>query len=1252
MLCLCVAGAQELSDRSKSDLLDELLDQARAAREEREQEQEVGEQGAGGAPAGSSVLDHLLDKAMMEKVSRDSDSFRPSAPASPQPGSGAEFSFHDDTADGDVDTQQSRFKYLFFEILTPDEYNDIVYLGEDLLNPMEESVAALNENMEQIERFQEHNRQDEDIMPSHNQYQSKLSQSSATESPVKEEKVDVDVRKTKMESLLKRMTERYKVRSKETTNDSKEEIKTQKLKNMIDILEDKLHSYGKMEDKLQKYGEQAVKEKGISSRRIDQEPSYLNREPSYDNRESTYENRESSYSNRESTYEKKESSYANRESSYLEKLAERGIQSSRTTPSGYQQNKNKYTTTSKPSKNQEKVKEKWNQAMDELSDKLKRMSSGVHRINLDDMLDLDMLEVPDSDQKSSDSYPGYTTAVPPYDSYKPKRQIHPKLTYQRQDFGEVHRPSSKLKDLIREKEELARVSGGSALKSLPPITRYHDQEPVYKPTTVVRADECPYIPKRPFSECYNAPPSECHNIGYPDPHCTPGSLCCYDGCINLCWRNPNLPPASPSPSPPPPPPSDYSPAPAHYSTTPTPTPPPKVYSYTLEPHVTSTYPPGYSTPGYVPADSYRSTPKPTRYETSKPEYVAPLGNSDAVHYPSYDQTGHHKDSKALHHPESYTLYPPPSAYYKQPSISFIAKGETGGATYSTMTPPHKEYYKEAKALDYPSHMQQYHVPDKEYLPPPKDHMVTYHPPSKDYLPPVHHTTPSPVHMSTTYSPPTKSYIPPSPSSTVKPPSTSYLPPHSTVKPSYKNILTKGYIPPATLVHEAIHKGTPQPHQMSTTYSPPSKEYLPPHHSTTHAPSYQVTTKHPSNHLLLPSKEYLPPPHHGHHDHHMTHMSPPEKQYIPPDHMSHIAPPTKEYLPPHHIDHHMTHMSPPEKAYIPPKHMAHMTPPEKQYIPPDHMSHIAPPSKEYLPPPHHDHIDHHMTHMSPPEKSYIPPEHMSHMSPPEKSYIPPDSMKSMHPPVENYHPPEHMYKMHPPEKNYIPPPHMSHLVPPKESYAVCPHFTLKEKAECPKIKHQCWSPGVPDEDCPHHGLCCFDGCNNVCLDSSYPSKGYHVPGHDAYLVPGHEYVPSPKPHHEDKKLFKHRTLHAPSKEYLPPPESVYHLVEGPVEYEKNLPTSYLPPVKEYLPPHKNKEKLPLHKPGYEPPKHEYLPPPALKDEKHPYASYLPPSKEYLPPSPTPKHHSVHHEVDYEVSTTKGKTFYTIIIKIVNFKMTFF
>ena len=26
---------------------------------------------------------------------------------------------------------------------------------------------------------------------------------------------------------------------------------------------------------------------------------------------------------------------------------------------------------------------------------------------------------------------------------------------------------------------------------------------------------------------------------------------------------------------------------------------------------------------------------------------------------------------------------------------------------------------------------------------------------------------------------------------------------------------------------------------------------------------------------------------------------------------------------------------------------------------------------------------------------------------------------------------------------------------------------------------CWSPGVKDVDCPDHGLCCFDGCANVC-----------------------------------------------------------------------------------------------------------------------------------------------------------------------------
>ena len=1157
LLCLSLVASLEVSD-TKSDILDELLEQAKASRDAPEA---VPGEHRDADVTGSSLLDHLLDKAMKEKVSRDSDSVS----------SGAITQDQESSRSQEDDGQKSRFKYLFFEILTPDEYNDIVYLGEDLMDPMEESMAALDKMTEKT-THRDHFNYLEENSPVKYEYKSKLMNPPTKPEPSTEVSVrndEVDVRRTKMESLLKRMTERYRVRSQETTTDSKEGIKTQKLKNMIDILEEKLDKYDHKEE---------PKEKEISSRRIDPESSYLN------------------------------------------KLEERGIQSTRTTPSGYSYNKNKYTTTtSKPGRNQEEVKEKWNQAMDDLADKLSRKSSGIHRINLDEMLDLDMLEVPESDQKSSDSYPG-TTAVPPSNFYKPKRQIHPKLTYGRLDFGDIHRPSSKLKDLIREKEELSRVSSESAIKSLPPISRYHDQEPVYKPTTVVRPDECPYIPRRPYTECYNAPPSECLDIGYPDPNCSPGSLCCYDGCINLCWRNPNLPPKLPPLSPPP---SEYSTlAPAHYSTTPSPT--PKVYGQST-PHVTSPNPVkpfiqvhDYSTPEYLV-----TTPHPPRHEALKPEYVPPLGNLDAVH---------HEHHGYKHTPQSSTIYPPPSSEYKQPSISFIAKGESGGATYSTMVPPHKEYYKEAKALDYTAQMQKYHAPTKEYLPPVKEHMVSYQAPSREYLPPEHHSTPTPAYMST-YNPPSKDYLPPGPSSTIKPPSTSYLPPHSTIKPTYKDVLTKGYIPPANLVHEAVHKGSPIPHLMSTTYAPPSKAYLPPQHSTTYKPTYKTTTIKPSHHLkeyLPPSKDYLPPPAIVHHDHQMAHMSPPKKEYIPPEHMSHMSPPEKQYLPPDH----MSHMTPPDKQYLPPDYEVH----GEHYHAQEHMAHMAPPEKEYLPPDY-------MSHMIPPEKGYVPPEHMSHMSPPHKSYIPPDHMKSMHPPGKDYHPPDYMYKMQPPKKSYVPPHHMSHLVPPKESYdkphyTVCPHFTLREKTECPTIKHQCWSPGVPDEDCPHHGLCCFDGCNNVCLDSSYPAKGYHIPSHDAYLVPGHKYVPSPKP--EDKALFHHRTLHAPSKEYLPPSEAVYHLVDRPEDYENDLPTSYLPPVKDYLPPAKEHLVKHVHKPSYEPPTHEYLPPPhskPVKDEKHPYASYLPPSKDYLPPPPIihgeePTHHL--DELEYEVSTSKGRT----------------
>ena len=647
-LSLCSGDEEE-----KQNILDELLDQARAARDQneephREANELLRERTSDTDASSYSMLDHLLDKAMKEKVSRESE---PGFPADPDQENYYQNS--GSTEDKEDPKQKSRFKYLFFEILTPDEYNDIIYLGEDLLNPMEEK---LNVDSGPLAGDNAEKRSEEKLAPvtelkiSDNNYQSKLA--------IPEDNARVDERKNKMENLLRKMTDRYNTRTQSNFQDSSEETKTKKLKNMIEILEDKLDNYQPQPSRL----------KEVSSRRIDSEPSYL------------------------------------------QQMAERGIQKSRTTPSSYQSSyKYKYTTTASPS--DKKIKEKWNNAMETLSDKISRMGSGIHRLNLDEMLDLDMLEVPDDDQKSSDSYPG-TTAVPPsnyYDSQLrekkvPKRQvsIHPKLTFQRQDFGDVHRPSSKLKDLIREKEERISVSPGpgSAVKTLPPISRYHEQEPVYKPTSsFLSPDECPYIPARPYSECYNAPPSECQTIGYPDPACAPGSLCCYDGCINLCWRNPALPPKLPPLAPPP----------AQYSTT---TSRPKVYGYTTTtPAITTTEPIFYHPAprdfqpkvGPNPVAPVHVTPPPR----PPPGYLPPLQNTE----------GHVKDGKALHPvPTPTTLYPPPSQYFQQPSISFIAKGESGQphhSSHSTVTPAH--YYKEAKSLEYTSNMQHYQVPSKGYL---------------------------------------------------------------------------------------------------------------------------------------------------------------------------------------------------------------------------------------------------------------------------------------------------------------------------------------------------------------------------------------------------------------------------------------------------------------------------------------------------------------------------------------------------------
>ena len=130
---------------------------------------------------------------------------------------------------------------------------------------------------------------------------------------------------------------------------------------------------------------------------------------------------------------------------------------------------------------------------------------------------------------------------------------------------------------------------------------------------------------------------------------------------------------------------------------------------------------------------------------------------------------------------------------------------------------------------------------------------------------------------------------------------------------------------------------------------------------------------------------------------------------------------------------------------------------------------------------------------------------------------------MKPPSKDYLPPAgYDVKLKPPSDEYLTPfkphkdPKMIHIQPLSGSYkaparppppvynGVCPPPARNVK--CEYVKHQCWSVGTPDVDCPGHGLCCFDGCINSCLPNSprLPfGPSYHVPPNQAYLVPGQQ-----------------------------------------------------------------------------------------------------------------------------------------------------
>ena len=87
--------------------------------------------------------------------------------------------------------------------------------------------------------------------------------------------------------------------------------------------------------------------------------------------------------------------------------------------------------------------------------------------------------------------------------------------------------------------------------------------------------------------------------------------------------------------------------------------------------------------------------------------------------------------------------------------------------------------------------------------------------------------------------------------------------------------------------------------------------------------------------------------------------------------------------------------------------------------------------------------------------------------------------------------------------------------------------------CGYEESECWSPGVPDVDCPGNALCCFNGCINICVLDHHEVKTdhYHVapPKATTPAYPKPPVIPAPK-HHEPypKKpsIFDHPPITAP------------------------------------------------------------------------------------------------------------------------------
>ncbi|XP_040576540.1 uncharacterized protein [Lepeophtheirus salmonis] len=431
-----------------------------------------------------------------------------------------------------------------------------------------------------------------------------------------------------------------------------------------------------------------------------------------------------------------------------------------------------------------------------LGSKLRNLNSGIHRVDLEDILE--------SELKLSNNKRLEDPIPPPHASKRQAPRLHPKLTHKRPQTSIVHRPSMNLKKQIKPIQDKVNPRA-VAYRSLPLIDRYQTSP---WPRTMSKSN----VRSLPLYQ--HTPGPKVHTVGFDENPITK----------ELPLQKP-APLISSDPFP-----DTKELPPYHFPSARPYVRQEAVHSPPMPPYV----PPMRINPPSFPSQMHHTPPQTTKIPTTLYYPITP-SNFDPTKKPktSYDKkkatmpkyvssnsyrSNQEKKSKKLFdshvdHPTSGTQYPMPSYNYKEPSLKFKDFGELAIAV-TPKNVPHTGTTVKSYGVSSPEKSEIISLPD------PRDN---YFPKSLQFLSGVHSTTPNP---------PSPKYT------TMKPPTISFTPSSFSIESTTSEYKLPQYDSHSPQVLRNV---------LSTTMKTPTKEYLHPVSAVTKSyQEYRSSTQHPEN----------------------------------------------------------------------------------------------------------------------------------------------------------------------------------------------------------------------------------------------------------------------------------------------------------------------------------------------------------------------------------------------------------------------